>query len=119
MNRLERRGCEALFGAGVDDGVELATDDLAEAVAFETLRDPFGGDAEKGAGLDDEPRFDRGDERGDELEHFDLGRHGVDHAPVLGLRALRRGAMRFRLQRSGAAIVLQHDLVFLFHLFAE
>jgi len=50
------RGEEArtFFGAGVDDRVELAGDDFAEAVALEATGDPFGGDAEEGAGLDDE-----------------------------------------------------------------
>ncbi len=110
---FERRCVEALFGAGVDDGVELAADDFAEAVALEAAGDPFGGDAEEGAGFDDEAGLDGGDEGGDELEDLDLGGHGVDHAPVLRLGALGGGAMHLRLELAGGAVMLQHDLVFL------
>jgi hypothetical protein len=116
---FEGRCFEAFFGAGVDNGVELAADDFAEAVAFEAAGDPFGGDAEEGAGFDDEPRLDGGDEGGDELEHLGLGGHGVDHAPVVRLGALGRGAMHLRLELASGAVVLQHDLVFLLQLFAE
>jgi hypothetical protein len=38
---------------------------------------------------------------------------------MLGVGALRGGAMRFGLVCPGAAIMLQHDLVFLFHLFTK
>ena len=101
INRLSGEAVEAFLCAGVDDGVELAADDLAEAVALEAPGDPFGGDAEEGAGLDDEAGLDGGDQGGEELEHLEFGGHGVDHAPVLGLRALRRGAMRFGLECPG------------------
>ena len=85
----------------------------------QTARDPLGGDAEKGAGLDDQAGLQGGDEGGDELEDFDLGGHRVDHAPALGLGTLRRGPVILRLQRPGGALVLEHDLVLLLHLPGE
>ena len=36
-----------------------------------------------------------------------------------GLRALRCGAMRLRLENSGGAVMLQHDLVFLLYFFTK
>jgi hypothetical protein len=38
---------------------------------------------------------------------------------VFGLRAHRGGAMRFGLECAGGAVMLQHDLVFLFYFLAE
>src|ERR1700678_3684027 len=43
----EGRGFETLFGAGVDDGVELAGDDFAEGAALEALCHPLRRDAEE------------------------------------------------------------------------
>ena len=110
---FERRCFEAVFGTGVDDGVELTADDFAEAIAFEAAGDPLGGDAEERAGLDDEAWLDGGDEGGDELEDLDLGGHRVDHAPLSGLRALWGGAMHLRLELTGGAIMLEQDFVLL------
>ena len=85
----------------------------------ESAGDPLGGDAEEGAGLDDQAGLEGGDESGDELEDFDLGGHRVDHAPALGLGTLGGGAMILRLHGPGGALVLEHDLVLLLDLLFE
>jgi len=60
-----------------------------------------------------------GDQGGEELEDFELGGHGVDHAPVAGLGALGGGAVELGLESASGAVVLQHDLVFLLYFLAE
>src|SRR5271168_503147 len=110
---LERGRFEAFFCAGIDDWVELAADDLAEAVSLQTLCDPFGGDAEKRAGLNNQPRLDSRHQRRKELENLEFGSHRIDHAPLLGMGALWGGAVRLGLKCTGGAIMLEHDLVFL------
>ena len=52
------------------------------------------------------------------LQHFDLGGHGVEHAPSLRMRTLRSRAMIFRLEMV-AAFDLPQDAVFLFFFFEE
>ncbi len=121
---------EALAGAGEDDGVKFAGDDFAGfcvgclgrerlRVALEAAGDPLSADAEKAAGFDDELWFQRGDEGGEQFEDFELGAHGVEHGPLLGVGALGGGAVVLGLQLAVGAVVLQHDLVFLFQFFAE
>lgn len=121
----ERRACEADLCFLVDDGVELAGDDPAGkaigevSVAGETTRDPLGGDAEEGAGLDNEAWLEGGDEGSEEFEDLDLGGHGIDHGPLLRVGALGGGAVVLGEELAGGTLVLEHDLVFLLEFSAE
>src|SRR6185437_10322513 len=74
---------------------------------------------EKRAGFDHEFGLDGSDEGAQKFQHLGLGRHGVVHAPALGVRTLGRGAVILRQQRALRPLGLQHDLVFLLQFLAK